>query len=106
MEIIMQFAFSQPAGVIEEQSGTFESRFTQALTTAIHTVFYFYENPWSRRIGKFAPHRVLRFFESYHERRSEFTRGMGARLLSFHNVFCIDVPGLITETNDISYAHF
>ncbi|GKT64404.1 cytochrome P450 [Colletotrichum tofieldiae] len=45
-EIIMQFAFSQSAGMIEEQEDDFGSGFTNALSVASHSVYLMYEKPW------------------------------------------------------------
>ncbi|GJC84906.1 N-acetyltryptophan 6-hydroxylase ivoC [Colletotrichum liriopes] len=59
-EIIMQFAFSQSAGMIEEQEDDFGSGFTDALSVASHGVYLMYEKPWVRYIGNVMPPRILR----------------------------------------------
>ncbi|KZL86091.1 cytochrome p450 [Colletotrichum incanum] len=59
-EIIMQFAFAQSAGMIEEQDDDFGSGFTDALSVASHSVYLVYEKPWIRYLGKVMPTRILR----------------------------------------------
>ncbi|GKT43047.1 N-acetyltryptophan 6-hydroxylase ivoC [Colletotrichum spaethianum] len=58
-EIIMQFAFSQPAGVIDEHEDDFNSEFTDTVSTASHSVYLMYEKPWIRHFGSVVPTRVL-----------------------------------------------
>ncbi|OBR16242.1 Cytochrome p450 [Colletotrichum higginsianum IMI 349063] len=59
-EVIMQFSFAKSAEMINEHDDNFNSRFTDALTAAVHSVSYAYENPLVGYIGKCLPAWILR----------------------------------------------
>ncbi|OLN86993.1 Benzoate 4-monooxygenase 2 [Colletotrichum chlorophyti] len=56
----MQFAFAQSAEMIDEHDDRFNSRFTDALTAAMHNAFHVYENPLVGYVGSIMPARILR----------------------------------------------
>lgn len=62
-DIIMQFAFSRSAGVIEERRDDFGSGFTDALSLGSHSVYIMNEKPWIRHLSNFIPTGILRFLK-------------------------------------------
>ncbi|KAK7697316.1 hypothetical protein SLS64_013664 [Diaporthe eres] len=62
-EIIMEFAFSRSAGIIEEHHDDFDSVFTDALAIAPKGVYIMYEKPWLRHLANAIPTGILRFLK-------------------------------------------
>lgn len=62
-EIVMQFAFSRSAGLLEEHHDDFGSNFTDALAVGSHSVYIMFEKPWIRHLANAMPTSIMRFLK-------------------------------------------